>query len=72
MDEFRQRVEDFLEKHDMAPTTFGMRAAGDPRLVATLRKGRAPRVTTIERLDAWMEANSRRSVKDGADAGTGN
>jgi hypothetical protein len=37
-----RRIELFLKATNMAPTRFGRLAAGDPRLVFDLRRGREP------------------------------
>jgi hypothetical protein len=39
----------------MSATQFGILAAnGDRRFVSDLRKGRAPRLDTVDRIDQWM------------------
>lgn len=47
-------VEKFLRRHRMAATTFGRRAARDPRFVFDLRRGREPRPATERRVARWM------------------
>lgn len=49
-------IEKFLRAHRMAPTRFGRDAAGDPRLVTDLRRGREMRPRTEARLRAFMAA----------------
>ena len=51
---FRQEVEDFLARHDMAAATLGVQALKDPKFVSDLRRGRSPSLKTIDRVDAWM------------------
>lgn len=48
-------VETFLTRHRMAPTVFGRHAAQDPRLVADLRAGRAPRPPLDQRVRGFMQ-----------------
>jgi homoserine dehydrogenase len=53
---FQKQVEDFLAAHEMSPTQFGRRFAGDPLFVFQLRDGREPREATRERvLNAMAE-----------------
>ena len=47
-------VEDFLKRHDMAPTTFGTLAANDMKLVSELRDGRDIRLSTADRIRRFM------------------
>ena len=49
-----RKVEKFLRRHRMAPTTFGRLAARDPRSVLDLRLGREPRGRTEQRVTRWM------------------
>lgn len=51
-----EAVEAFLEKHDMAPTTFGIRAVNDAKLVANLRAGLDIRTRTADRIRTFMES----------------
>lgn len=47
-------INQFLSRHEMAPTVFGRCAAQDPRLVSDLRNGREPRGTMEARCRAFM------------------
>lgn len=47
-------IEAFLAEHEMAPTTFGLHAASDAKLVANLRNGADVRTRTADRIRAWM------------------
>lgn len=47
-------VENFLARHGMTPSQFGRDAADDPRLVADMRAGRAPRAPLDQRLRGFM------------------
>ncbi|NVD43661.1 hypothetical protein HUV48_01345 [Altererythrobacter sp. HHU K3-1] len=48
-------IEQFLRKHNMAPTKFGRLAAHDPRFVLDLRNGRTPREHTARRIEEFMQ-----------------
>lgn len=47
-------VESFLRRHGISASQFGRDAAQDPRLVADLRAGRAPRPPLDQRLRGFM------------------
>jgi hypothetical protein len=49
-------VERHLRKNGTPPSRFGREAAGDPRLVFDLRRGREPRPATIARVRAFIAA----------------
>ena len=51
---FLAQVEDYLEEHGMAATTFGILAAGDPSLVPALRRGRVCRLVLADRVLQFM------------------
>ncbi|TCV66313.1 hypothetical protein [Neorhizobium sp. S3-V5DH] len=46
LDEFKNTIEQFIEKTSMTPTQFGKRFASDPLFVFQLREGREPRSAT--------------------------
>lgn len=48
------KVERYLRQAEMTPSRFGRAAAGDPRLVFDLRKGREPRPEMAARLAAFI------------------
>lgn len=50
-----RNVEAFLSRHGMSATQFGRDAAQDPRLVADLRDGRAPRPPLDQRVRGFMD-----------------
>jgi len=56
LDAFLADVEAFLERHRMEPTRFGVDALKDPKFVFDLREGRAPRLPTVDRVRAFMDA----------------
>ena len=45
--------------HAIAPSLFGRRAVGDPRLYFDLRNGRQPRATTRRRILAFIAGMGR-------------
>ena len=49
-----RKIEKFLRRTGMAATTFGRKAAQDPRFVFDLRNGREPRFYTEERVEHFM------------------
>lgn len=51
---FRQRVERFLKKHKMAPSTFGRLSCNRSKLVSDLRNGLEPTPSTMDALEQWM------------------
>lgn len=59
---FRGRVERFISDHEMTPTFFGKKFAGDPLFVFQLRDGREPRSSTRDRILAAMEAHTTESA----------
>lgn len=68
LQDFRLRVELFLERHSatVTQTRFGEMSLNDGSFVADLRDGsREFRISTIERVDRWMidfEAMASREV----------
>lgn len=53
-------IERHLRNSGTAPTRFGRDAVGDPRFVLDLRKGRQPRRSTAQRIDAYIAMCERR------------
>lgn len=49
-----RKIEKFLRRTGMPATTFGRRAASDPRFVFDLRNGRMPRARTEQRIEHFM------------------
>jgi hypothetical protein len=52
---FLSEVERFLADHQMPDTTFGWESVSDYSFVRDLRGGRSPRLSTVERVMAWMD-----------------
>lgn len=59
-----RKIEKFMRRTGMAATTFGKKAARDPRFVFDLRNGREPRVCTEKRVEHFMN-----NFKDARHAG---
>ena len=55
---FRGEVEAFLEVTGAKASLLGAEAAGNPSFVCRLRRGASPRLRTVDRVRAWMAANS--------------
>ena len=55
---FRREVEAFLEATGIKASVLGLEAAGNRSLVGRLRKGASPSLRTVDRVRAWMVANS--------------
>lgn len=51
-------VERHLRASRVPPSRFGREAAGDPRFVFDLRRGREPRPRTVARVTAFIADNS--------------
>ncbi|MBX9796911.1 hypothetical protein [Sphingomonas sp.] len=49
-----RKVEKFLRRTGMPPTSFGRAVVNDPRLVRDLRLGREPRAATVARIEAFI------------------
>lgn len=52
--EFQRTVEEFIKRHDLSPTTFGIWALNDSRFVWDLRRGRRCYSITIRKVLAFM------------------
>jgi hypothetical protein len=62
--EFLDQIESFLEKHDIAPSTFGKLLMGDPTFVFHLRDGRKPNIDTCARISRILEHPQACSIFD--------
>lgn len=56
MIKLRRRIELFLRRSRMSPTSFGRLALRDPRFLNDLRAGRRPRPQTVARVNRWLNA----------------
>lgn len=50
------RIERYLRRTQMKPAVFGRAVVRDPRFVFDLRMGREPRIKTLRRVHAWLDA----------------
>ena len=55
---FRREVEAFLKVTGAKASVLGEEAAGDRSFVVRLRRGASPSLGTVDRVRAWMAANS--------------
>ncbi len=55
---FRREVEAFLAVTGTKLSVLGLEAAGNPSFVGRLRRGVSPRLTTVDRVRAWMAAQA--------------
>jgi len=53
-----RQIEIFLRQTGLAPTTFGRKAAHDPRFVFDLRNGRTVGYDLRARVEGWMKEKS--------------
>ena len=68
---FRSRVEAFLERTRMGPTTLGRRAVGDPNFMREVRNGRSPTLATADQVLAFIRAYERTRDRGCVPARTG-
>ena len=54
--QFEERIAEFLRRTQLTPSEFGERAIGDRKFCGDLRRGRSPRLATVDRVLAFMEA----------------
>lgn len=69
---FRREVEVFLAVTRTKPYLLGFDAAGDPSFVARLRGGKNPRLDTVGRVRAWMDAHCTNAERREIQAMVGN
>ena len=61
-EQFLATVEAYLRHTGTKPTEFGREAVGDPSLVLGLRRGRSPRLATVDRVLAFMRTHGDRAI----------
>lgn len=54
------RIDQYLRATQTTPSRLGRDAVGDPNFVASLRDGRRPRPSTLERVIAFIEREEAR------------
>ena len=67
--QFKSRVSAFLERKGMKPTTFGMKALGDPNLMRQIGRGRSPSLRTADRVLAFTVDYGGAACGKGGQAG---
>jgi predicted transcriptional regulator len=55
-------IDDFIERHDITPTNFGILSIGDPNLYRHLQNGRNPRFATLDRIHSFMQKHEDRAA----------
>jgi hypothetical protein len=50
-----EKIDAFLDRHDMAPSSFGRKALGEPQFVSQVRAGRLPNLSTLRKLTDFMQ-----------------
>lgn len=53
-DELIERIDTFLKRHGMAESRLGRDAVGEAQIISDIRKGRSPRLSTLEKLANFM------------------
>lgn len=56
-----ERIDRYLRHTRSAPSRLGRDAVGDPNFVMSLRRGRQPRQSTLDRVIAFIEREEGRS-----------
>ena len=64
--EFERRMTAFLLRTGMSASEFGERAVGDRKFVGDVRRGRSPRLATVERVLAFMATYEHARGSDGS------
>ncbi len=54
--EFERRVAAFLRRTGLSPSEFGARAVGDRSFLGDLQRGRSPKLATVDRVLAFIDA----------------
>lgn len=57
---FLSDVNAFLERHSMTATTFGLKAVNDVAFVHRLRKGSDTKLSTMDKVRAFMAAYDKK------------
>jgi hypothetical protein len=60
--ELVDRIREFLERHDMAPTTFGRKATGNANLIKELEDGKSPSLRTARKVATFMAETDAAAV----------
>ena len=65
-EQFEREMAEFLERTRLTPSEFGERAVGDGKFVGDVRRGRSPRLVTVDRVRAYMADYDRTHGPDHA------
>ncbi len=63
LEQFRMRVERFIERHNWTATRFGREMAADPQFVFNLREGREPRAETRNKITDMIQKKSKKQIQ---------
>jgi hypothetical protein len=66
--ELIERIDAFLERHEMGDSRFGRDAVGEPGLVERIRNGSSPNLRTLGRIAAFMAERDAATDSQQADA----
>lgn len=61
-----ERIDAFLKRHDMAESRLGRDAVGEAQIISDIRKGRSPRLNTLEKLATFMAERDAEQERDAA------
>lgn len=60
-----EQIKTFLDRHQMAPTTFGRLAASEASFIASIEAGRSPSLKVVNRVVAFMKDKDREQMDAG-------
>lgn len=60
--DFQLQIEDFMRRHSLTPTTFGLWAMNDSRFVFDLKNGRSCSLATVSRVLDFMEKHEAKQA----------
>ena len=70
-EQFNARLNAFLGRTGLSPTTLGMMAVGDPNLLRQIERGRSPSLRTADRILAFIDEYDRARAARGTRLGPG-
>lgn len=66
-DEIVAAIDEFLKRHEMPPSRFGMGVSGEPQLVSSIRGGRSPSARLLRKIADFMaEKDADHAAADSA------
>lgn len=60
--QIKQDVKDFMQRHNVTPTTLGIKALGNSHLVFQILKGTDLKISSVEKLYEYMEKQDAKSL----------